>query len=172
MNIYTNSSLDHKLPDLWEGADPELQFENPRLAELLDYWKNKCQGRTMPSRTDIDPFDLKRHLGNIALIDVEHAGADFRLRYRLVGSNITALMDRDVTNRYYDEIYDGNVMTNVNTNFRWIFNNLAPLRSYGQADPPGKSVYSYEILNLPLSENGKSVNMVLGEMVFSLSAPA
>jgi len=168
MNILTNSAPDENFPDLWVGMDPELQFINPQLPELLAYWNNKRQGRAMPSRADIDPFDLKKHLGNLVLIDVEHSATDFRLRYRLVGSNITARMGRDVTNKYYDEVYDSDVVESANASFCWIFENRAPLRICGRAPTPDKAMYRYEILNLPLSNDGRSVNMVLGEMIFGM----
>ena len=154
-------------PNLWVQIDPGLGFEDPRMVELLDYWRRKRGGRTMPSRADIDPIDLKAHLGNLCLIDVEQN--PLRMRYRLIGSNITQKMGRDATGRYYDEIYAGQLLEDVQASFRWIVEHRAPLRTHGQAFYPDKNFYRYEIINLPLADDGTTVNMVLGNLTFRLA---
>lgn len=118
----------------------------------------------MPSRQDFDPVELRDHLGSLILIDVAHA--PLRLRYRLIGTQITTLMRRDNTGRYYDEIYQPELLEAIYDSFRWIIDHRAPLRSHGEAFYPDKNFYSYETLNLPLSEDGDTVNMVLGELIF------
>ena len=51
--------------------DLDLVFEGERLAEILDFWRKACTGRTMPTRQDIDPLTIPPHLlAHIELIDV------------------------------------------------------------------------------------------------------
>jgi hypothetical protein len=40
------------------------------LVDILSYWQGKRAGRAMPARADICPFELRRHLPNIILLDV------------------------------------------------------------------------------------------------------
>ena len=154
-----------KTPDLWVNIDPELKFHDPHPLELLDYWNAKRGARAMPSRADVDPVELKAHLGSLVLIDVEHD--PFRLRYRLIGEKITRAMARDNSGRYYDEIYSEALLGSIYKSFEWILAHKAPLRSFGEAFYPDKNHYRYEIINLPLSDDGEVVNMVLGELIFT-----
>lgn len=146
------------------GMDPELKCRHPRLLELLTYWESKRRGRPMPARADIRPAELVRHLPSLVLIDVQ--AEPLRLRYRLIGTAIVAAMQRDNTGRWYDEIYGPDLLENIYATFRWILEHRAPLRTFGEAFYPDRSFYDYEILNLPLSDNGRDVTIVLGELLF------
>lgn len=168
MTVQPKSTNPNGSPDFWVGMDPDLHFQNPKLHGLVRYWEEKRGTRPMPSRADIDPLELGEHMGNLILIDVEHEPV--RLRYRLVGTNITAAMARDSTGKYYDEIYAEENLKHIYASFHWIFEHKAPLRTHGQAYYPDKNFYDYEALNLPLSDDGETVNMVLGELVFRLSS--
>lgn len=153
----------------WVEMDPELQCQDRTLLEIHTYWKGKCSDGMLPRRADVDPLDLRRHLANLILIDVEHD--PLRLRYRLIGTRITEAMQRNSTGRYYDEIYDPEIVEDIYASFRWIFANRRPLRTFGQAFYPDRNFYSYETLNLPLSTDGTVIDMVLGGLVFHMSRP-
>jgi hypothetical protein len=60
------------------------QIADQRLRAVFAYWRGRCPGRSMPSRADVDPAELKPYLPNIALIDVESDPP--RYRYRLAGT--------------------------------------------------------------------------------------
>jgi hypothetical protein len=64
-------------------VNPE-QVEQPPLRSLHAYWNRKRAGRLMPTRADIDPVELRQHLGNLVLIEPVPAEDDFR--YRLIGT--------------------------------------------------------------------------------------
>ncbi|MDP6344998.1 MAG: PAS domain-containing protein [Alphaproteobacteria bacterium] len=155
-------------PDFWVKTDPELNCRDPKLLEILDYWRRKRGDRAMPARRDIDPLDLRSQLGNLVLVDVEHQ--PLRLKYRLIGTKITQAMRRDFTGRYYDEVYPPELLESINDSFRWMFAHRLPLRSHGEAFYPDKNYYEYEALNMPLSEDGETINMVLGGLVFQLKS--
>ena len=154
-------------PNHWANIDPDLDFDEPSLSELLTYWNEKRGRRLMPSRADIDPLDLPTHLGHLCLLDVEHD--PLRLRYRLIGATITETMGRDMTGRYFHEIYEDEILRDSLAAHAWIVEHRAPLRIFGHALVSGKSQYQYEILNLPLSDDGETINMVFGELRFSLT---
>lgn len=156
------------VPNMWVNADPTLDFEDQSLAPLLRYWEAKRRGDALPSRRDIDPIDVRAHMGNLCLIEVEQA--PLRMRYRLIGSNITEIMGRDSTGRYYDEIYRPELLSAITASFAWMIEHRRPLRSFGQAFYADKQFYDYEIVNLPLAEDGITVNMVLGKLVFRLAS--
>jgi len=57
----------------------------------------------MPSRRDMDPLGIEpRLLPWIIILDVEEAPR--RFRYRLIGTRLVEVMDRDVTGHYLDDL--------------------------------------------------------------------
>lgn len=155
---------------LWVNLDWGLRCRDERLLNLRDYWDGKRSGRPMPSRQDIKPTEIVRLLPNVLLVDIEKE--PFRLRYRLIGTKINETMGRDSTGKYYDEIYDGALLENIYLSFRSLIDRRQPLRTYGEVFYEDKSIYSYETINLPLSDDGESVDRVLGMIVFHFGPPA
>ncbi len=151
------------------NVDPDLRFEDPHLDELFQYWDDKRGDRAMPTRHDINPIELKTHLGRIHLIDIEYA--PFRQRFRLIGTKTTEVLGRDMTGWYFDEIYPPGHQHRLNQSFAWIVQNKRPLRHYGNAAHANKPPYAIEVLNLPLSEDGELVNMILAELIIGLPKP-
>lgn len=155
--------------DFWVRTDASLDCRDPVLFQILDYWKGKRGERDMPGRADIDPVEMRAFLGNIIIIDVERD--PFRLRYRLIGTRITALMGRDSTGKYYDEIYDKGLLSSIYRSFEWIFEHRRPLRTYGEAFYADRNFYEYETLNLPLSSDGEVIDKILGGLCFHPKNP-
>ena len=86
-------------------VDSGLAVESPMVALALDCWHRLRGSRTMPAPADVDALILPpRLLPHLLLIDLEYSPA-FRLRWRLIGTHITRVVDRDMTGRYWDEIY-------------------------------------------------------------------
>jgi hypothetical protein len=144
--------------------DPTLAFDRPELRDLLGIWDARRQGRRMPARAELDPIDLKAHLGHLFLVDVERD--PIRFRYRLVGTKITNIVHRDVTGQYFEDIYSGRLLASMIEVQSWVVKERAPLRIFSRTGHPRNMVYVYDGLLLPLSEDGEAVKMVLGELLF------
>lgn len=134
-------------------------ISHPELAELLSYWERRRGERAMPSRADMDPVDLPRRLlPHLFLVDVEDAPR--RYRYRLVGTELTALMRRELKGQYIDEM-------------PFLFRKFA-LPAYAEVMEKRTPVYRevnaiealwrirYKRLLLPLSSDGAHINMIFG----------
>ena len=120
----------------------------------------------MPSRADIDPFELRDHLGYLFLLDV--VGQPARFRYRLIGTHITATVGRDSTGRFVDEAYPNRDGLDLTEFYRYLTDAKCPARNHGTVRWVDKEHKRYEAVTLPLSEDGERVNMFLGEMAFSV----
>ena len=145
--------------------DPSLAFDRAELKNLLQIWETLRRGRQMPARADLDLFDLKVHLGDLFLVDVEREPR--RFRYRLVGTRITQAVERDATGKYFDEIYAGSLLETWTEGHCRAVNEQAPLRVFSRTGDPYTRIYAYEGLLLPLAADGETVNMVLGELLFT-----
>lgn len=169
--VSTEPAHDQESPsqDLWVNLDPGMACRDQLLQELHGYWESKKRGRKFPSRRDIDPAEIVPHLANVILIDVFHD--PLRLRYRLLGTRITDVMRRNSTGKFYDEIYEPELLEAIYRSFRWMFQNGQPLRTHGESFYPDRKFYTYEALNLPLSTDGETIDMVFGGLVFHPKLP-
>ncbi len=151
-------------------SDPSLRFARRELGDLVEIWHAKRDGRCMPARADLGPFDLKAYLGNLTLVDVESDPQ--RFRYRLVGTNITAIVKRDATGCYFEDIYTDRLLETAIAVNAWVVRERASLRIFSRTGDVRNDVYTYDGVLLPLSADGERVNMVLGALLFSLVCDA
>lgn len=75
--------------------------QSQRIRTLNAYWQAKAKGR-VPSRSDIDPVDVRELLPNLMMIDM--LGEPTRFRYRLVGTRVVQYTGFDFTGRCLDEM--------------------------------------------------------------------
>jgi hypothetical protein len=136
------------------------------LLRLTDYWRSKCGGALMPTRDAIDPTEIIVHLPWLFMADVCDGGADYR--YRLVGTSIVAANYRDVTGRSFRELYTDPVkLEGARLGFDLACSTQAPVYTQGQAFwRPDWAYDRFEAVMLPLSSDGKTVNIVLGEIAY------
>lgn len=79
-------------------SDASTPIREPRLQDLLAYWRSRRGARIAPARADIDPLDLPATLLPFVLIaEVLEGGA--RYRYRLVGTAMRQAFGYDPTGR-------------------------------------------------------------------------
>jgi hypothetical protein len=132
---------------------------SPALRALVEYWRAKRGERRMPARRDIDPIDIPTLLPHLALIDVL-PGAP-RFRFRLVGTRITRSAGRDMTGRAADEEAYGEHLDGVLTVYGSSIERGGPTYGHNRAVYLQREEIILEWVNLPLSADGETVNMIL-----------
>jgi hypothetical protein len=75
--------------------------QSQRIRTLNAYWQARAKGR-MPSRSEIDPVDVRELLPNLMMVDV--IGEPARFRYRLVGTRVMQYTGFDFTGCCLDEM--------------------------------------------------------------------
>lgn len=75
--------------------------QSQRIRKLSEYWLAKAKGG-VPSRSEIDPVDVRELLPNLMMIDM--LGDPPRFRYRLVGTRVVQYTGFDFTGRCLDEM--------------------------------------------------------------------
>lgn len=139
--------------------DTLLGIENGRLRQVLDLWSSRRRGGALPARADFDAIELMRFGGIITLVDVEHAPE--RFRFRLVGSDITRMLDRDSTGRFLDELYHADTYDIVVAGYRHCIANREPARGYGRMVHANSEFLPFESVDLPLAADGYTVDMIM-----------
>jgi hypothetical protein len=133
--------------------------EHSSLQELQAYWRAKKGHRIAPPRSAIEPNEIKALLPNILLIDV--VGAPPRFRARLFGSKLIEAYGEEVTGRFGDEVDLDNVAPELMAFLESAARDCKPQFLRAEFTKQSGRHLKYEQIILPLSEDGKTVNMLL-----------
>jgi hypothetical protein len=129
------------------------------IRTLHDYWRRKAGKRSMPSRADIDPSEIKPFLSSIILVDVVPDAR--RFVYRLTGTSEVAERGYDPTGKTVAESHYGGSAEETLSYYQYPVDHRAP---YCWRDPfpgPDGRIETEDIIYLPLSEDDDTVNMIL-----------
>ncbi len=85
-----------------ELADVLARVRSPRIAQVLGHWNSLRQDTRLPRQADVDPAAIKKALPHVMVTGISYQ--PFRVRYRLVGTEIVHWARRDFTHRYADEL--------------------------------------------------------------------
>lgn len=143
--------------------------DHPQLMALWRLWEQRREGRIMPARRDVSPEILWSWLGHISLINV--CQDPLRLQYRLVGTDVVDLSREDPTGHYLDEIMaDPTTHPQARGLYRCLLRRRPVFEVVWRFS---RDLVSYETwrLNLPLSHDGRMVDMILtGEYLRAMPA--
>lgn len=140
----------------------DLRKEN--LKALFSYWDKQRDDAFAPARRTIRPQEMKSLLPIVVLADVVDGAKDFRIR--LMGTHVVDGLARDLTGRTLGELKRAPL-----TDLWMVQYRHAALTQQPVAAGPARGrlwtadVFIAESLALPLSSDGRSVDMILGGIV-------
>jgi hypothetical protein len=132
-----------------------------RAAELQRLYSDWCAwrgNRAFPSRQDFDAPSLKYLLGRINLIDVLHQ--PLRFRWRLHGSEVARRVGRDLTGRFLHDVERPDFRELTQREYGATVDHRTP-QCFVHEGLLDDRVFDYEMLVLPLSDDGTEINMLL-----------
>jgi hypothetical protein len=143
---------------------PRLEdIASPILRRLFLYWDARRGEREFPARRDIDPLHFPYALGNVMLIDVLYG--PLRFRFRLHGTELALRAGYDMTGKMVDQLPDpenrGVLLARCHAlveTRRTVF--VAADRLIDERP------CSYEAIWLPLSDDGDTITMLMGALVY------
>lgn len=139
-------------------------LSDPVLSRALAYWRAKRGARPLPRRGDIDPTEIGALLPHLQLIDVRDGGT--RFRYRLVGTSLVTAFGREYTGRYVDEIFTGARLANAVRVYATACNRRRPVFLRNRYSTTRDVMMVANRLYMPLSDDGRSVNVIFGALTF------
>jgi hypothetical protein len=155
---------DKRLQSFFRRVAPMLEPKSPHLKQLLEYWREKKGDRMAPMRAEIDPAEIKALLPYVGMVDVERA--PLRFRYRLAGSDIARGYGREITGHYLDEMDLNGHEHQITQEYTRAADSAEPsCTTWEYLRKDGRNV-RYERLVLPLSSDGRQIDMLFGGCVF------
>jgi hypothetical protein len=134
------------------------QIRHPDLRRLYDYWYARRKSRRYPARADIDPVEFSFALGNVTLVDVLYD--PLRFRFRLMGTLMAQRSGVDLTGRMVDELPIPAYRDLLLEAYRTTIRTGEPNTMLHEQTVQGR-IYEFEVLRLPLAEDGETINMLL-----------
>lgn len=139
------------------GAPDSMPVERfaPAIRHVFDCWRRHAKDGQIPARRDIDPIDLGMALPSVALWDVE----DTAYVCRLAGTRLCTMAGREVRGLSAEA-----VMPDPAHVTRAEFGLVCTTRHLHYCERPldrGGKYRGYARLLLPLSSDGKTVDMLL-----------
>jgi hypothetical protein len=143
----------------------ELRLSDPLLTALFEHWKRLKGERLAPARKELRPEKLPFGvLPQIYMMDVV-AGPPLRFRYRLAGTGVVREFGSELTGKFADEVDLDMVSREIIAEYQRVVATAEPAASnWSYVKKDGRHL-RYEHVILPLSDDGKTVNILLGGAV-------
>ncbi len=130
--------------------------------ELHAYWHSLKKRGRLPGRKHIRPEDFKRHLPSVSLINVirgEDGAVDYRVR--LAGTGLYGVYGQEITGKTLEEAY-GTAAEYWRGELDKVVASKKPGAGVHSLAWRGLAHMSVVWLRLPLANNGRQVDMILG----------
>lgn len=142
-------------------SDGDKGQQSSAQDKLASYWRSKCEGALLPSREDIDPTDLTDLVPWLGFTDVAYEGNTIRLRYRMTGTAIVGLARREMTGRWFHDLYTDEQMVYFVGLARSIIESREPISIETKMLSPGREFIEVSALACPLASNGHDVDAIV-----------
>lgn len=144
------------------GTALRHQMVLPEQRRIYDYWRSKCRAGRIPSRSDINPAEIREHLPMISMVEACTDSGHQRYKYRLAGTGFWDLFEDEITGRYVDELPIGDRTNYWQRVFDRIMSSRRPSVGVTRPGTPVRSYMAQFWVRLPLSDDGETVNCILG----------
>lgn len=136
----------------------------PELQQIHALWQRLRGSRLMPARRDFDPTQVPKLLPDIFLVDVLAGNPpEQRYRVRLQGTAQVDYSGADWTGSFLHQVVDQAAADRFCAVGDAVVSGREPWMSTGELYwLPNKPFYRFETILLPLSDDGRSVNIILG----------
>jgi hypothetical protein len=160
------TSLAERLIKEWGGEVKYLAEPTGNSAMITDvrkYWNDLRGDRAFPSRAEIDPVALKQHLPYLSIAEIQPE--PFRIRYRLVGTEVARFYNGEMRGRWVNELGDiwpAQDVIDVTEAFAKLCREHVPLFALSLIMWEGHLNNVFELARFPLSEDGITITGSIG----------
>ncbi len=129
--------------------------------ELYDYWQRLRGDRPAPDRTEIEPSDLRRILGDTFILE---ATSRHEYRFRLAGTRVCALYGRELKGKDFLAFWQGKDREAVATLLAAVSQDAAAAVFGYEGVSAHRRTLPCEVLLLPIRQKGEGWTRILGSL--------
>jgi hypothetical protein len=129
--------------------------------ELYDYWQRLRGSRPAPDRTEIEPSDLRRILGDTFILEV---GGRDDYRFRLAGTRVCALYGRELKGKDFLAFWRGKDREAVATLLAAVSQDAGAAVFGFEGRSAHDRTLACEALLLPVRQKGEGWTRILGSL--------
>jgi hypothetical protein len=128
---------------------------------LFDYWNQRRGWRQAPTRSDIDPGDIRHVLGDTFML-----AADFvdGIRFRLAGTRVCALFAREIKGETFNNFWSEASRTPLETLLAAVMTENVGVVAGVLGRTPDRTEAELELVLLPLALDGRTRIRALGAL--------
>ena len=141
--------------------------ENRLILQMLTYWKAMCGDRAFPSLVDVNPSDISDIWPQCFVLDV--SGSTESPIFHYIGKSLDADRQIDLALVSGKPALDDDLFRATPTslgqaakNFRQVLSKKSPVSTSGVFEHPNGKTILYRSILLPLSDDQKTFNYLLG----------
>jgi len=147
---------------------------SPQNAHIYAYWLLSRGAKTMPGRQEfqpeIVPSALKRELPHIYISEIHGVGSAVEFKFSLMGTLLVERLKQDATRKNLSQMRLGGFEEEWRRSLEFALKTKMPVVSESQIVSAAGLRIDLEHLLLPLSEDGKHVDRILGSIDFLKAA--
>jgi hypothetical protein len=128
--------------------------------ELFAYWAQLRRRGSLPRRADLDPGRIKRLLPTVSLTQVVREPLDYRLR--LAGTGLYGVYGGEITGKRLIDVYNSDAADYWRGELDQVVTDGRPRAGHHSMAWRGAAHVTLLWLRLPLSTNGRDVDVILG----------
>ncbi len=132
--------------------------KSERVLALDTWWREKAGGRIVPDRADLDPAEIPHLLPYLLISEIVHP---FRIRYRLLGTEVVQITGMDFTGSYLDELIPPGEEEAWMANYHLCFSSAHPVYGLSTVKTLHGDSFSYEFGIWPLTKNGPQISQFI-----------
>lgn len=127
--------------------------------DLLAYWYRLSAGRQAPRRDEIEPRDIKRHLPDMFILELERPGV---FTFRLAGTAICAAYGFELRHSDFADLWQSDGRRSVTELLERVVGNAEPVLAEIAAESMSERGVRFEMLLLPLAAPDGRLTRILG----------
>ena len=128
---------------------------------LFEYWNRQRRSQPAPARSDIDPGDIRRVLGDTFLLSADFADD---IRFRLAGTRVCALFSRELKGEAFKSLWSETSAKSVDDLLMAVIDENACVVAGAVGRTEDGSELELELLLLPLARTDRSRVRALGTL--------
>ena len=149
------------------GSDPNfgsgtlsLQSEQRFVLQLLTYWRSLLDDRPLPSFDDIELAAIQTLWPHCFIVDV--IGATIAPMFRALGSEFAAEAKCSLVGRCVSDAPAGTLVSAATAYIAEVLTKSVPVSRGGELRRANRPTMLYRSILLPMSDDGETINGLLG----------